>query len=78
MKNILFYLFLFQLFISFSAKGQIQFSISYGQIVEKKNGIETFSNVWEFATIDMVVSNNNSKFNVTRYEKVLDSINLKK
>jgi hypothetical protein len=77
MKNILFYLFLFQLFISFSAKGQIQFSISYGQIVEKKNGIETFSNVWEFATIDMVVSNNNSKFNVTRYEKVLDSINLK-
>jgi hypothetical protein len=76
MKKILF-LSIFYLLNTIISFGQIQFSISFGEIVNKKNDIETYSNVWEFASIDMIVDNNNSKFKVSVYEKLLDTINLK-
>ena len=73
----LLFLFIISFFTSSRTFGQIQFSISYGEIVEKKNDIETLSSVWEFATIDMTIDNTNSKFKVSRYKKLRDTIQLK-
>ena len=47
------------------------------KLVEKKNNTETLSNTWEFATIDMTIDNTNSKFKVSRYEKLRDTFLLK-
>lgn len=66
--------FLIQVIFSTVTLGQIQFSVTYGEIIKTQNGIKTFNKTFEFAMVDFFIESNKSKFNIHFFQTTRDSI----
>ena len=66
--------FLIQVIFSTVTLGQIQFSVTYGEIINTQNGIKTFNKTFEFAVVDFFIESDHSKFNIYYKQVTRDSV----
>ena len=57
--------FLIQVIFSTVSLGQIQFSVTYGEIINTQNGIKTFNKTFEYASVDFFIESDFMENNIT-------------
>ena len=66
--------FLIQVIFSTVSLGQIQFSVTYGEIINTQNGIKTYNKTFEYASVDFFIESDHSKFNIYYKQVTRDSV----